>query len=478
MLREFRGIWIATVGNLDWPSLPTLSAEEQRVELLSLLDRAVDVGANAVVFQVRVNGERLYRATDEPWATALAGRTDVDPGYDPLQLAIDSARARGLEVHAWFNPFRAGNASDTARLAPSHLARRRPDLRRVPRDRVTGAGVGLWFDPGEPEVQDHVMSVITEVVARYDIDAVHIDDFFYPYPNGNGTLVFPDDSTYARYRRGGGTLGRDDWRRDNINRFIERLYREVKLRKAWVKVGISPFGIWRPSAPPGVTGLDAYAVLFADSRLWLRQGWVDYLAPQLYWALGSTGQPFAALLDWWRGENVAARHVWPGIAAYRVADGSASAYTVGEVTQQLLTVRQRGGTPGAILFRARSVFEARVDLAGALRAVEVWGTPAIPPASPWLPAGSTEAPTLQVTAASPAAWQLAITPASEAPRWWLVRWRSRPAGRPPQWHARLVDGNRRDWRVAAAVEGAPVDGIAVQAIDRAGNDGPPVTWRP
>jgi len=343
---------------------------------------------------------------------------------------------------------------------------------------VTGGGVGLWFDPGEPDVHDHVIAVITDVVARYDIDAVHIDDFFYPYPNGNGALVFPDDSTYARYRRGGGTMARDDWRRDNINRFIERMYREVKLRKAWVKVGISPFGIWRPSAPVGVTGLDAFAELYADSRLWLRQGWLDYLAPQLYWALGSTGQPFAALLDWWRGENVAGRHVWPGIAAYRVGDGTASAYSVGEVTQQLVTVRNRGGTPGAILFRARSVFEAREDLMGALRGNGPWGTPAIPPASPWLPGSTLEAPTLQVTAASPAEWQLSIAPPSTAPRWWWVRWRTRPAGAAPRWHARLVDGSRRDWRIAAAVDGAPTDGIVVQGIDRAGNAGAVATWRP
>ncbi len=478
LLREFRGIWIATVANLDWPSRTTLTADQQRAELVALLDRAAETGANAVIFQVRVNGERLYRAADEPWATALAGRTDVDPGYDPLQLAIDSARARGLEVHAWFNPFRAGNASDTSRLAPSHFASRRADLRRVPRDRVTGGGVGLWFDPGEQAVHDHVIGVITDVVARYDIDAVHIDDFFYPYPNGNGALVFPDDSTYARYQRGGGTLARDDWRRDNINRFVERMYREVKLRKAWLKVGISPFGIWRPSAPVGVTGLDAYAELYADSRLWLRQGWVDYLAPQLYWALGSTGQPFAALLDWWRGENVAPRHVWPGIAAYRVADGTTSAYSVSEVTQQLLTVRNRGGTPGAILFRARSVFEGTANLAGALRGSGPWETPAIPPPSPWLPGTALDAPTLQVSAASPGQWQLSIAPAGIAPRWWAVRWRTRPAGAAPRWHVRLVDGARRDWRVPAVSDGASTDGIVVLGVDRAGNAGPPVTWRP
>jgi hypothetical protein len=213
----------------------------------------------------------MYAGGVEPRPPRFASRTDVDPGYDPLQLAIDTARARGLEVHAWFNPFRAGNASDTARLAP-RTSPACADLRRVPRDRVTGGGVGPGSIRAE-RCRDHTIAVMKDVVQRYDIDALHIDDFFYPYPNGNGALTFPDDSTYARYTRGGGTLTRGDWRRDNINRFVERMYTEVKRLKPWVRVGISPFGIWRPGNPQGVTGLDAYNDLFADSRLWLQRGW-------------------------------------------------------------------------------------------------------------------------------------------------------------------------------------------------------------
>jgi len=488
--REFRGIWIATVANLDWPSRPSLSSAEQQRELVTLLDRAAGVRANAVIFQVRVNGERLYAATSEPWATSLAGRSDVVPGYDPLQLAIDSARARGLEVHAWFNPFRAGNASDTARLAPSHFARLRPDLRRVPRDRISGAGVGLWFDPGEPDVQDHTISVITQVLQQYDVDAIHLDDFFYPYPNGNGVLRFPDDSTFARCRRGGGGLALDDWRRDNINRFVERLYTEVKRRKPSVAVGISPFGIWRPGHPPGVTGLDAYATLYADSRLWLQRGWVDYLAPQLYWGLGSTGQPFEALLDWWRSQNSAARHVWPGLAAFRVGDGTSSAYLPGEIPAQLLAVRARAGEPGAVLFRARSIFDGPAGL-WALLSHGVYADFALPPMAPGVEPGAPPPPTVSVSPDSPGAWRVLIDrPAGsegtfESPRWWLLRWRTRGSttgsttGSTDQvtWHWARRGAEGREWIVPAAVTGARTDAIIVQTVDRAGRLSAPVTWR-
>jgi len=479
--REFRGVWIATVGNLDWPSRTTLTAGAQQLELIHLLDRAEQMGANAVVLQVRVNGERLYAGGMEPWATALAGQSDVDPGYDPLRLAIDSAHARGLELHAWFNPFRAGNASDTARLAPTHLARLRPDLRRVPRDRVTGSGVGLWFDPGEPEVHDHTVAVILDVARRYDIDAVHLDDFFYPYPNANGALVFPDDSTYARYQRGGGGLSRGDWRRGNIDRFVERLYTTIRQSAPGVRVGISPFGIWRPGNPAGVTGLDAWAEIYADSRLWLQRGWVDYLAPQLYWAIGSSGQPFPALLDWWLAQNTMGRHIWPGLAAYRVGDGTTSAYPAAEIVNQLAAVRTRGGASGALLFRAALVFENRDRLFDRLVAGP-YGRPALPPAATWLDDAAPAVPELDVVDGSTgdASRQVWLSSAAgEPPRWWLVRWRTRAATDSIRWYQRRVraSGGTTALLVPTSVFGARTDGIVAHAVDRAGNVGQPAIWR-
>jgi uncharacterized lipoprotein YddW (UPF0748 family) len=482
LAREFRAIWIATVANLDWPSRTTLSSAQQQAELVGLLDRAVAVGANAVVMQIRVNGEKLYRGGQEPWATALAGRTDVDPGYDPLQFALDSAHARGLEFHAWFNPFRAGNASDTARLAPTHIAQRRPDLRRVPRDRITGGGVGLWVDPGEAAVQDYTIAVFNDVVRRYDIDAVHIDDFFYPYPNANGALIFPDDSTYARYSRGGGTLTRADWRRDNINRFIERLYREVHAIKPAVRGGISPFGIWRPGNPAGITGLDAFADIFADSRLWLQRGWVDYFAPQLYWSITSSGQSFPALLDWWISQNTQQRHLWPGLAAYRVADGSASAYQASEIVNQIGLTRARATTTrgsGSILFRAGSVFDNREGIFTTL-ATGLYAAVAIPPASPWLGSGALpDRPALVVSpSTSPAnSWSVRIVADRvDGLRWWIVRWRSRTATA-ISWSTRVIPATTATIVVPASAAGARADGIVVQAVDRIGTVGDPVIWR-
>ena len=315
---EMRGLWIATVANIDWPSRAALSADQQRAELVDILDRAAAAGFNAIIFHVRPAADAVYQSTIEPWGAMLSGVQGTDPGYDPLAFAVQEAHARGLELHAWINPFRAGNTVDSARLASSHLFNTRRDLVRV-------YGTQLWLDPGEPAVHDHVMRVVSDIVQRYDVDAIHADDYFYPYLQtdaGGRTIDFPDSATYAR---SGSGLTRADWRRANVDRFIERLYREVHASKPTLDVGISPFGIWRPGNPPGIAGLDAYATIFADSRKWLQEGWVDYLAPQLYWSIAAPQQSFPALLDWWILQNARGRHVWPGLAAYRVGDGTASA---------------------------------------------------------------------------------------------------------------------------------------------------------
>src|SRR6185295_13946412 len=254
--REMRGLWVATVAKIDWPSRSTLTADQQRAELLSIFDRAAAAGFNAIIFHVRPAGDAVYRSSIEPWGKMLSGTQGTDPGYDPLAFAVQEAHARGLQLHAWINPFRAGNTSDTTRLAPTHLFKARRDLVRV-------YGTQLWLDPGEPDVHDHVMRVVTDIVQRYDVDGIHADDYFYPYPEtdaANRTIVFPDAATYSR---SGSTLTLGDWRRANVDRFVERLYREVHALKPTMVVGISPFGIWRPGSPNGVVGLDAYATIYA-----------------------------------------------------------------------------------------------------------------------------------------------------------------------------------------------------------------------
>ncbi len=462
--REFRGMWIATVANIDWPATAGLSVVAQQAGFAQLMDAAERTGLNAVVLQVRAAGDAMYASSLEPWSKSLTGTQGNDPGYDPLAFALQEAHLRGLELHAWFNPFRAGNLSDTLTLAALHFARQRPGL-------VRRYCTQLWFDPGEPEVQDHAIAVIRDVVQRYGVDAVQIDDYFYPYPNSSCPgLDFPDSSAYARFLTGGGSLGRAEWRRDNVNRFVERMYTEVRAASATVRVGISPFGIWRPGNPTGVVGLDAYASIYADSRLWLQRGWLDYFAPQLYWSIASTGQSFPSLLGWWMQQNTQRRHLWPGLASYRVVDGTAAAFTSGEIPAQVGLVRQQsvqaGGASGTILYNASSVRSDRGGFATAL-GDGLYLQRALPPATTWLDATAPAAPTIT---ASTSGGQLRVNVTGDADAyWWLVRWRS--AG---VWSQKVVPAGLRSLSIAATA----VEGVAVAAVDRVGNASADALWMP
>jgi uncharacterized lipoprotein YddW (UPF0748 family) len=445
--REMRGLWVATVANIDWPSRPTLTADQQRAELAVVLDQAAARGFNSVILQVRPAADAVYRSSLEPWGAMLSGQQGTDPGYDPLAFAVEQAHARGLELHAWINPFRAGNTKDSAQLAPTHSFTVRRDMVRV-------YGSLLWLDPGEPAAQDHVINVVRDIVQRYDIDAVHADDYFYPYPQNDDAgqaIAFPDGATYEL---SGSTLSRDDWRRDNVDRFIERMYREVHALKPAIKIGISPFGIWRPGSPPSVAGLDAYGAIYADSRKWLQRGWVDYFAPQLYWAIGAPQQSFPALLDWWLAENTMGRHVWPGLAAYRVGDGTPNAFSVAELPSQIGLVRARAGGTGYLLYNTTSTLWTNDGAVGASLA-PLQAARTIPPAFNWLDAVPPPAPTVTVTGHT-----AMIEPgAGEPARWWLVR--TRIGG---TWSAGLVFGDQRSITLA----GAP-QRVIVNAIDQAGN---------
>ncbi|MFM8271046.1 MAG: glycoside hydrolase family 10 protein [Gemmata sp.] len=269
--REFRAVWVATVANIDWPSKPGLPAEQQKAELLAILDKSAALNLNAVVFQVRPMADALYESKLEPWSEYLTGQLGKGPGYDPLAVAVEEAHKRGMELHAWFNPYRARHPSAKSEPPTDHITKARPDLAKP-------YGTHSWMNPTHKEVQDHSLAVVLDVVKRYDIDGIHIDDYFYPYKekDAGGMLVpFPDDDTWQAYQKIGGKLTRDDWRRDAVNGFVKRMYEETKKAKPWVKVGISPFGIWRPGNPPGISGLDQYTELYADAKLWLNEGWVD-----------------------------------------------------------------------------------------------------------------------------------------------------------------------------------------------------------
>jgi len=348
-LREFRGVWIATVGNIDWPSKPGLSTADQKKELVALLDLAVRLKLNAVFFQVRTACDALYASRFEPWSEYLTGTMGQapQPFYDPLAFAIEQAHARGLELHAWFNPFRAHHFLARSPIAPKHISRTRPNL-------VRHYGKFLWLDPGEHEVQDYCVKVVMDVVKRYNIDGVHFDDYFYPYKEkaADGTEVdFPDSASWRKFGATG-RLSRPDWRRANVNSFVERLHRAIQTAKPGVKFGISPFGIWRPGFPASVRGYDAYAKLYADSRKWLMNGWVDYLAPQLYWPVDAKEQSFPALLDWWTGQSPGGRRIFPGLAA-----SNAAKWKPEEIPNQIRITRQQRGTGGYILYSMKSLAE-------------------------------------------------------------------------------------------------------------------------
>lgn len=463
--REFRGVWIATVDNMDWPSRPGLPVDSAKAELVALLDRAASLRLNAVIFQVRTAADALYRSDLEPWSVYLTGRSGraPSPAWDPLAFAITEAHRRGLELHAWFNPYRARYRGDTGPLSARHVSRTMPNA-------VKRYGPYLWMDPGDPAVRTHTLKVILDVVARYDVDGVHIDDYFYPYPERDRRgreIPFPDGTSWTRYRRNGGTLSRDDWRRQNVDMLVEQIYRGIKASKPWVKFGVSPFGIWRPGYPSTVRGLDAFEALYADSRRWLAEGWLDYLAPQLYWQVRAPAQSYPMLLAWWADQNGLGRHLWPGNGTWKVTETGSSRWPASEVLQQIDLTRDQPGASGNVHFNMTALVKGADALADRL-ANGPYRVPALVPASPWLSPVLPASPTVSASTTTERL-ALSITSVSAdrtavaAPRWWLVRSRY-----PDGWRAQVVDATVRTVEVPAAANGALPDLVFVNAINRAG----------
>ena len=461
--REFRAFWIATVANIDWPSEKGKSASQQQAELRQLFDLAVSLRLNAVIFQVRPGGDALYESRLEPWSEYLTGRAGQSPGYDPLAFAVTEARRRGLEIHAWFNPYRARHSSAKSDLPAQHIAKTHPAL-------VKAYGSDLWMDPGEPLIQDRSVAVIRDVVRRYDIDGVHIDDYFYPYPVNDRSgrkIPFPDDASWAKYQRAGGKLARDDWRRNNVDRFIERLNREVHAEKPWVKFGISPFGIWRPKHPPGIEGFDAHAELYADARKWMQNGWADYFTPQLYWALSAQQQSLPVLLDWWSDQNGRNRHLWPGLNATLVGTTPKSerrALTAEEIVRQVATVRQQRGAGGVVFWNATAV-ESKPGLSSLLE-TRAFTSQALVPASPWLGGGVPGTPDVALGRSEGRPYLDWKPTGGKAVRWWVVQ--ARIGG---QWAVRIQPGDVPRWHADEA--GSKADYVAITGVSRTGIIGRP-----
>jgi uncharacterized lipoprotein YddW (UPF0748 family) len=383
---EFRAAWVATVANIDWPSKPGLSSERQQQEALAILDTAAHLHLNAIILQIRPQCDAFYPSTLEPWSYYLTGTQGraPEPFYDPLAYWISEAHKRGLELHVWFNPYRAHMQAE-GEITDASIVRTHPSMAKKLPDGM------YWLDPGMKETRDHSYAVVMDVVKRYDIDGVHFDDYFYPYGDGN----FPDDDSWSAYTKSGGTLARDDWRRANVNTFVEQIYRGIKQEKPHVKFGISPFGIWRPSNPPSIAGFDQYSRLFADAKLWLNNGWIDYWTPQLYWPINQIPQSFPVLLAWWARENTQKRNLWPGMILTRAESERGTDEIINEI------MIERGIVPDApghahfsmkVFMKDSSTFNAAL-LAGPYQ------RQALVPPSPWLDNEAPEAPSVRLQAA-------------------------------------------------------------------------------
>lgn len=365
--RQLRAAWVATVWGIDYPRDATATAAVKEAELRELIGALADRGFNAVFLQVRAEADALYPSDLEPWARVLTGNQGEAPGFDPLAVAIDEAHRRGLELHAWLNPYRA-RISGVTQTAPTHIMNTHPDL-------VVSYGSGRWLDPGKSAVRAHVLAVIADLTARYAIDGVHFDDYFYPYPIAGQT--FDDAATYNEYLAAGGTLALGDWRRDNVNALVRGVAEQLATTAPHVRFGISPFGIYRPGIPAGISGLDACDALYADAPTWLTNGWVDYLAPQLYWPTTQTAQSYAALLPWWASLVAAdGRFIVAGLNAS--AYGTSPAWNLGEMQTQLALADHdvTPGVRGAIAYSATKV-TGEADLGNLF--ASTWSQPALPP---------------------------------------------------------------------------------------------------
>ena len=457
--QEFRAAWIATVANIDWPSEKGLRSGEQQAELRALLDRAVALNLNAVILQVRPAADALYVSSLEPWSEYLTGDMGKAPFpfYDPLEFAVEEAHRRGLEIHAWFNPFRAHHPTGSSPISENHISVLQPDL-------VVEYGAYMWLDPGDWRARQHSIEVIMDVVRRYDIDGVHMDDYFYPYEISDSlgqTISFPDTLSWTGSIAESDTLSLNDWRRNNVDLFVEQLYAEIKAAKPSVKFGISPFGIWRPGYPEQIQGYDAYDRIFADSRKWLRSGWVDYFTPQLYWSIEKPEQSYPVLLQWWQEQNVMNRHLWPGNFTSRVIATDGTVWSPAEIVDQIHETRQNTGASGNVHFSMKALLKHPKNMGPEL-AANSYIEPAVIPPSPWLTNSQPAAPKIDIEMLGRRI-VVSIDPGNEAVFRWVVRTRHGSV-----WTTHVIPGWQQSY-VLDGIEPAMPHAVIVNAVDRFGN---------
>ena len=373
--RELRGAWIATFSNIDWP-IRTQTPLQQRNSFLLILDNLKSAGINTVFVQVRSQCDAMYASSFEPWSADLTGVQGQAPNplWDPMTFMIEECHKRNIEFHAWLNPYRAiSNFAAINTFASNHVARQRPEW-------LLSSGALRTLDPGLPAVRNHILDIVKDIVTRYDIDGLHFDDYFYP------NSVFDDNSTFTSNARG--FTDRADWRRDNVNIMIQSVNDAIKLAKPWVKFGISPTGIYRNSTNPTIgtstAGLEHYTTLFADSKKWIEQGWVDYLAPQVYWFIGQLGADYSRIVPWWNNQ-ANNRHMYIGLAGYKVNDaslGQPSWLLNTQIPEQIRFSRNYNNIHGQIFYNTKSLINNPLNFRDSLQQ-RLYNKPALVPTMLW-----------------------------------------------------------------------------------------------
>ena len=345
--KELRGVWVASVSNIDWPSKKGLSVEQQKREFLTILDNVKKWNMNAVFVQIKPSGDAFYPSKYGPWSEYLTGTQGINPGYDPLKFMVEEAHKRGIEFHAWFNPYRLSVSSSRDKLSKDNIGRKKPEW-------TVAYGGQLYLNPGIPEVNDYVVNSIVEVVKNYDVDGVHMDDYFYPYKVKN--QEYPDSAQYQKYGHKFSSVG--DWRRDNVNKLVEKLQSSIKKENENVEFGISPFGVWRnASTDPSrgsetKAGVQNYDDLYADILLWMNKGWIDYVAPQIYWNQGHKAAEYNTLVKWWsKYAGQTKTNLYIGQAAYKVNDWQ----NAKELINQVNFNRNYPEVKGSIFFSYKSL---------------------------------------------------------------------------------------------------------------------------
>jgi uncharacterized lipoprotein YddW (UPF0748 family) len=464
MAREFRAVWVATVANIDWPSKPGVSTDQARNEMIAILDKCKELKLNAVIWQIRPCADALYDSKLEPWSEFLTGRSGKAPNpyWDPLEFGVREAHKRGIEFHCWFNPYRAKHSIQKGDLSMDHISNAQPNI-------VKQYGEFKWMDPGEKATQRHSLGVIFDVVKRYDVDGIHVDDYFYPYKSYAKGADFPDDHSYQIYTNSGGRMPRNDWRRANVDSFIRDAYEGIHKIKPWVKFGISPFGIYRPGQPSTVkAGMDQFADLYADPLKWWQKGWCDYMTPQLYWKINSE-QPYRDLLSWWQKQNSTKRNLWPGnytSKTDRIETEGSAIWPASEIVDQVQATREMGAG-GNVHFSMRALMHNAGGITDALR--KLYSQPALVPASPWLAEGGPKKPHIRPSGdKSGGRMGFLWGPGGNGD---TLRWVCVYSLNGGTWTKDVISADQPNF----SVTGNP-SAVAVTVVDRVGNESEPTAW--